>query len=114
MSSFTSLESSLGPLVIRIADAQDEPALPYLAELDSAQPPVGATLIAELCARPVAALSLADGKAIADPFLPTSEILELLRFRARQLRPRLAPRASFATLRSRRRPRVRSLRLLLR
>lgn len=86
-------EHPAAPLVIRVAEAKDEAALAHLAELDSARAPSGATLIAESHERPVAALSLADGQAVADPFVPTSEIIELLRFRARQLTPRLAPRA---------------------
>lgn len=88
----TLTEHPAGPVVIRIADAKDAVALARLAELDSARAPSGATLIAELHERPVAALSLADGQAVADPFVPTSEIIELLRFRANQLTPRLAPR----------------------
>jgi hypothetical protein len=36
-------------------------------------------LIAELDARPVAAISLDGRREIADPFLPTRELVELLR-----------------------------------
>src|SRR5438270_13998692 len=100
------IEHPAAPVVIRVADANDEAVLAHLAELDSARPPSGATLIAELHDHPVAALSLADGRAVADPFIPTSEIVELLRLRARQLRPRLAPRARSAKLRSMRTPRA--------
>jgi hypothetical protein len=32
----------------------------------------------------LAALGLADGQAVADPFHPTAEIVEMLRFRARK------------------------------
>jgi hypothetical protein len=101
-------------LVIRIADPSDEPALQSLAELDSVLPFTGAALIAELDERVVAAISLANGREVADPFVPTSEILELLRLRAKQLKPRLAPRVPFATLRSMRIPRTRFPRLILR
>jgi hypothetical protein len=100
--------------VIRIATAGDRLSLQRLAELDSATPPTGATLIAELRGSAVAALSLNDGSTIADPFVPTSELVELLRVRAKQLRPRLAPRASFVMPRLTRTPPMRSLRLLLR
>ncbi len=79
-----------GPVVIRIAAAGDKRALEHLAQLDSATTPIGPTLIGELRGRPVAALSLADGKAIADPFVATSDILELLRLRAGHLNDRLA------------------------
>ncbi|HEY1522294.1 MAG TPA: hypothetical protein VGF70_04715 [Solirubrobacteraceae bacterium] len=72
-------------LVIRLATAGDQRALERLAELDSRRAPAGTTLIAELAGRPVAAVSLGDGEQIADPFIPTSDITELLRLRARQL-----------------------------
>jgi hypothetical protein len=38
--------------------------------------------------RPIVALSLSDGRVIADPFLHTAELTELLRVRARQLTQR--------------------------
>lgn len=102
------------PLVIRIATAGDQASLRGLAELDSVEPLTGAALIAEVGERLVAAISLDTRREIADPFVPTSDVLELLRIRARQLTPRLAPRDAFATRRSTRTPLVRSLRLLLR
>lgn len=107
-------EAFWGSVVIRLATAGDRPALRGLAELDSARPPAEPALIGELHGRPVAAISLADGQAIADPFVATSEILELLSLRARQLKPRRAVRAAFATHQSTRTPLVRSLRLLAR
>lgn len=109
----TQIEHPAAPLVIRIADPADVPALHTLAALDSVLPFTGAALIAELDEQMVAAVSLANGREVADPFVPTSEILELLRMRAKQLKPRLAPRGRFATLRSMRTSRARSLRLLL-
>jgi hypothetical protein len=74
-----------GSVVIRLATAGDRPALERLAELDSAERPRGMALIAEIHERPVAALALADGRAIADPFVATGDIIELLRVRAGQL-----------------------------
>ena len=76
--------------MIRIAAAGDKRALEHLAQLDSATTPIVPTLIGELRGRPVAALSLADGKAIANPFVATSDILELLRLRAGHLNDRRA------------------------
>jgi hypothetical protein len=73
------------PLVIRLATAGDQRALERLAELDSRPTPGGTTLIAELRGSPVAAVSLEDGDQIADPFVPTGDITELLRLRAQQL-----------------------------
>jgi hypothetical protein len=109
----TLIEHPTAPLVIRIAEPSDGPALQFLAELDSVLPFTGAALIAELDGQMVAGISLANGREVADPFVPTTEILELLRIRAKQLKPRLAPRAPFAKLRLMRIPRARSLRLLL-
>ncbi len=79
------LEPLWSPLVIRLATAGDQRALERLAELDSRPTPAGTTLIAELRGSAVAAVSLGDGEQIADPFVPTSDITELLRLRARQL-----------------------------
>lgn len=79
------LEPLWSPLVIRLATARDQPALERLAELDSRPTSAGTTLIAELRGSAVAAVSLGDGEQIADPFVPTSDITELLRLRARQL-----------------------------
>ena len=66
-------------LTLRHATAADQPALRELAELDSTHLPAGPFLVAELDGRPGAALSLADGMAVADPFVPTAELVDLLR-----------------------------------
>lgn len=71
---------------IRMATAGDRPSLERLAQLDSACPPEGLTLLGEVNGRPVAALSLSDGRTIADPFLPSAPIVELVRLRSLQLR----------------------------
>jgi hypothetical protein len=65
--------------------------------------PAGEVLGAQVGRNLVAALSLTDGAAIADPFRPSRPALELLRLRARQLG---APRRGLRRLR--RRPRARS------
>ena len=49
-----------------------------LAELDSARPIDGPVLMAELGDRVVAAISLDERRAIADPFERTQDVLELL------------------------------------
>lgn len=74
-------------LVIRLAEAEDAEALAVLAELDSAVRPSGPVLIAERAGWPVAALALSGGESIANPFLPTSDVVELLRLRAAQMQP---------------------------
>ena len=40
----------------------------------------------QLMQRPVAALSLADGRVVADPFTHTCELVELMKMRVRQIR----------------------------
>jgi hypothetical protein len=72
------------PVVIRAATAADRAALEHLAELDSTQRPSGPVLLAQLGDRVVAALELTTGRVIASPFVPTSDIQELLRLRASQ------------------------------
>lgn len=86
LKSSAALEPLWAPVVIRLATAGDRLSLDYLAQLDSAELPVGPILIGELRGRPAVAVSLSDGRAIADPFLPTGDLLELVRLRARQLR----------------------------
>ena len=71
------------PIIIRTARDIDEPALERLAALDSTRPLAGPVLIASVDGDIVAARSLADGRTIADPFVPTTRHLELLRVRAR-------------------------------
>jgi len=69
-------------LIIRIADDDDRVALSTLAQLDSADAPAAPVLLAESGGQVVAALSLADGHAVADPFRRTADLLDLLRVRA--------------------------------
>lgn len=66
------------PITIRRSNHADTPMLRELAELDSARPIDGPILMAELGDRVVAAISLDERRAIADPFEPTQEVLELL------------------------------------
>lgn len=73
------------PVTIRYADSLDDHALIALAALDSAEPPVLPALVADVEGELHAALSLVDGVAIADPFRPTLELVELLRARAEHL-----------------------------
>lgn len=72
-------------LVIRLAVAADETRLRRLAQMDSARPLSGQTLLAEQGGSVIAALSLAEGAAIADPFVPSADAVAMLRVRAAQL-----------------------------
>jgi hypothetical protein len=77
---------ALSPVLIRNADATDFAALHRLAERDSAHIPDGELLVAEVNGDIHAALSLARGRAIADPFRRTAEVVRLLELRRDQLR----------------------------
>ncbi len=69
-------------VTIRYAFPDDERSLDRLAALDSAAP----LLVAEVEGQLRAAFSLATGETIADPFHPSTAMIELLRARAQQLR----------------------------
>jgi hypothetical protein len=98
MNSLKHEEPLWGPLVIRRAVAGDQPALRNLAALDSARPLSDPVLIGELRGEPVAALDLSDGTVVADPFVASAEVVELLRLRATQVDRRAArPRAELAS-----------------
>ena len=72
----------MNTLTIRPATDDDTAGLYRLATLDSASPPTGEMLVAEVDGELWAALDVADGRAIADPFRPSGELVGLLRFRA--------------------------------
>jgi hypothetical protein len=73
-------------VIIRVADTSDAPALARLAALDTAARLHGQILLAESGGVVLAALSLDDGRTVADPFLPTAPHVALLRTRADLLR----------------------------
>lgn len=70
-------------IVIRHASEQDARTLAGLAILDSRPELKGPALLAEVDGAARAALDLSDGGIAADPFAPTTELVELLRVRAR-------------------------------
>jgi hypothetical protein len=69
-------------LTIRRADVADADAVARLAALDSASPPTGDALLAELGGELWAAIEIDSGKVIADPFRPSGELADLLRLHA--------------------------------
>lgn len=91
---------STAAISIRRATAADEAAIRRLAVLDSAPAPRGELLIAEVAGEPRAALELSSGVAVADPFRPTAELIELLRLRATALRGPGEPARRLPRLRS--------------
>jgi hypothetical protein len=72
-------------VTLRFAVFDDAPDLLRLAQLDCAEPLAEPILLAEVAGRPTAALSLLEGRVVADPFVHTAGTVELLRARARQL-----------------------------
>jgi hypothetical protein len=71
---------------VRYAAERDTETLERLAELDSQQPLTGTVLVAGLCGVPAAALSIEDGRVIADPFQRTDHLVASLRMRAGAIR----------------------------
>ena len=88
-------------LTVRQAREADAGSLAILAQLDEAAPLHGTALLAELDGHPVAALSLEDGRAVADPFVASAGAVSLLRLRAGQLARGPSPRRYRAGLRPR-------------
>ena len=72
-------------VTVRRSTTADQSALGRLAELDSGRPPRGPALVAEIDSRMLAALPLAGGPAIADPFEPTAQLVDLLELRRSQI-----------------------------
>jgi hypothetical protein len=75
-------------VTIRRLNGADAADVSRLVQLDSADPPAGALLGAEIEGRLVAVVAVDDGKVIADPFSRSSELGALLELRAGQLRGR--------------------------
>jgi hypothetical protein len=72
-------------VTVRRSTSGDLGGLERLAALDSARPPRGPALIAEADSRMLAALPIGAGRAIADPFEPTAELVALLELRRTQI-----------------------------
>ena len=77
--------SALPAVTIRHAFPDDALALWRLAALDSREAPAQPALVAEVDGELRAALSLRDGRVIADPFHGTQAVVDLLQARAAQL-----------------------------
>jgi hypothetical protein len=76
------------PLVLRPASSADDAALARLAALDGARPLTGEVMLAFAGGDVRAALSLETGRAVADPFYPSADLVALLRTAAGGDRPR--------------------------
>jgi hypothetical protein len=70
---------------IRHAHADETPVVRRLSYLDDQRPLRGDVLLAIVDDEPLAALSLQDGRVVADPFARTADLVALLRLRAERL-----------------------------
>ena len=91
-------------IVIRLATRADARTLDELAALDSRASLAGPAMLAEIDGVVRAALALDDGTVAADPFVRTSEVVELLRLRARRLESQARGSARTRTAARLRRP----------
>ena len=96
--------STSSTIAIRAAtESSDHDMVRLLAALDSSGAPESPTVIAIVDGRPVAAASLVDGSVVADPFVPTADVVELLQARvaatAKPARARRRPRFGLPRLR---------------
>lgn len=73
---------------LRLCKAADDDALDRLAALAERSLPAGRLVVALVGGELVAALPLAGGTAITDPFRRTAQLVRLLELRAAQLRER--------------------------
>ena len=71
------------PITITHSTEADADEVRRLALLDDRRPPEGPALLAYAGGELLAAVGLVDGRAVADPFRPTADIVDLLRFQAR-------------------------------
>ena len=72
-------------MTIRLARPQDGEALVRLAQLEGRSRPEGTYVLAEIDGSVVAALPLAGGAPLGDPFRRTAHLVPLLELRAKQL-----------------------------
>jgi hypothetical protein len=79
-------EDRTASVTVRRFAERDIAAIQRLAELDEKPIPSGGVLVAEQAGELVAALPLDGGQALADPFKPTADVVELLKLSAHQLR----------------------------
>ncbi|HEY1479821.1 MAG TPA: hypothetical protein VGF46_07305 [Gaiellales bacterium] len=70
---------------IRYAGRDEEAAIERLAELSERPVPLGSALVAEVDGELWAALPLATGTLLVDPFHPSAEVEQLLTLRAAQI-----------------------------
>jgi hypothetical protein len=96
----TSTPIAASVTIRRLTDSDDDgAALGRLAQLDSGAELGGQVLVAEVEGSILAAISVAGGEVLADPFSRTAELRSLLELRAAQLRRRENVRSRRGSLR---------------
>jgi hypothetical protein len=80
------VELATQPIVLRTAQPSDAAALGRFATLDCAPTPAGQVLLAEVEGELRAVVSVETGAAVADPFRPTADLVDLLAARAKTVR----------------------------
>lgn len=96
--------TSSAEIIIRAAEPGDEARLEVVAGRDSSEMPEHPMLVAEVGGDIRAAISLRDGRVVADPFHRTAELVEMLRIRAAGAAPH--PAAGALRFQRSRRPRL--------
>jgi hypothetical protein len=86
--------TSTSTIILQQASAADDAALRELSQLDSARPISRPALLAVVDGKLIAAISLRDGRVVADPFVETEAAVALLRVRASALQTTPRSRAS--------------------
>lgn len=84
-------------IALRIAQRDEGALVARLAALDDAPVLTGQVLLAVADGEPVAALSLTDGRVVANPFVCTADAVALLRLREQHLRG-VAPRRGWRAI----------------
>jgi len=79
------IDSQTLTVAIRLAERDEAAALRRLAALDDQRPLEGRVLVALVDGEPEAAISLDTRRVIANPFLSTRDLVQLLRVRAEHI-----------------------------
>ena len=74
-------------ITIRQSTASDVEAIRELAELDGGRAPSGTALLGLVDGQLVAAVGIEDGRAVADPFRYSANLVQMLSLRAARQRP---------------------------
>lgn len=78
--------NEMSEITLGVLGIEDADELRRIAERDSRERPTGLVLGARVDGHLVAAHSVSDGRRVADPFVPTAELQQLLAKRVAQLR----------------------------